>query len=68
MCAQELIQEALPEEQCRAQSRFLVNEMHTIMQNKIEGWVKYPTNKGRARTTDYGFQRCYVPESLSEKL
>ena len=68
VCAQELIQEALPEEQCRAQSRFLVNEMHTIMQNKIEGWVKYPTNKGRARTTDYGFQRCYVPESLSEKL
>lgn len=68
VCAQELIQEALPEEQCRAQSRFLVNEMHTIMQTKIEGWVKYPTNKGRARTTDYGFQRCYVPESLSEKL
>lgn len=68
VCAQELIQEALPEEQCRAQSRFLVNEMHSIMQNKIEGWVKYPKNKGRARTTDYGIQRCYVPESFIEDL
>lgn len=68
VCAQELIQEALPKEQCKAQSRFLVNEMHGIMQNKIEGWAKYPKNKGRARTADYGIQRCYVPESLVDDL
>lgn len=65
VCAQELIQEALPEEQCRAQSRFMVNEMHTIMQNKIEGWMKYPKNKGRAKTSDYGVQRCYIPLAVT---
>lgn len=65
VCAQELIQEALPEEQCRAQSRFLVNEMHSIMQNKIEGWVKYPKNNGRAKTSDYGVQRCYIPLAVT---
>ena len=65
VCAQELIQEALTEEQCRAQSRFLVNEMHSIMQNKIEGWVKYPKNNGRAKTSDYGVQRCYIPLAVT---
>lgn len=67
VCAQELIQEALPEEQCRAQSRFLVNEMHSIMQNKIEGWMKYPKSKGKAMTEHYGVQRCYVPEDVLKK-
>ena len=31
------------------------------MQNKIDGWVKYPLSHGKARCDGYGVQRCYVP-------
>lgn len=62
VCVQELIEEALPDEQSRQQTRYLVNELHSIMQHKITGWVKYPKNKGKAMTKKYGIQRCYVLE------
>ena len=64
VCAQEIIDEALPRDQAQRQNRTLVNEIHTIMQTKIEGWVKYPKNKGRAMTKKYGVQRCYMPETM----
>lgn len=61
VCVQELIDKALPDAYAKQASRFLVNEVHKIMQHKIAGWEKYPSNGGRARCGDYGFQRCYVP-------
>lgn len=63
VCVQELIEEALPEAYAKQASRFLINEVHKIMQNQIIGWQKYPKSKGKALCGDYGVQRCYVPES-----
>lgn len=64
VCVVELIDEALKGNDSAKGNRFLINEIHTIMRNKIKGWVIYPMNEGRARTLSYGIQRCYVPENV----
>ncbi len=62
VCAQELMEHALGDAYAKqASSRFLVNEVHKIMQSKIEGWAKYPCARGKAYCDGYGVQRCYVP-------
>lgn len=67
VCVQEIMEEALPEAYAKqASSRFLINEMHKIMQNKINGWVPYPKSNGKARCGSYGVQRCYVPSCVAE--
>lgn len=63
VCAQEIIEEALSG---TPPTRFLINEVHTIMSTKIEGWMKYPKSKGKAMTKKYGVQRCYVPKCAIE--
>lgn len=61
VCVQELIEEALPEAYAKNTSRFLINEVHKIMQTQIPGWMRYPKSKGKAACGKYGIQRCYVP-------
>ena len=61
VCVQEIIEEALPEAYARQASRFLINEVHKIMQNQIKGWQKYPNKNNKARCGQYGIQRCYIP-------
>ena len=62
VCVQELVEHALGDAYARqANSRFLINEVHKIMQNKIDGWAKYPLANGKAYCDGYGVQRCYVP-------
>lgn len=61
VCVQEIIDHALPSDLQRTQGAFIVNQLHRIMQNKIDGWMKYPKSKGKAMCGDYGVQRCYVP-------
>ena len=62
VCVQQIMEEALPEAYAKqSSSRFLINEMHKIMQNRISGWEKYPHGGGKARCGEYGVQRCYVP-------
>lgn len=62
VCVQEIIDKALPDALAKQQGPFLVNSLHSIMQNKIAGWEKYPKSRGKARCGDYGVQRCYVPQ------
>ena len=65
VCVQQIMEEALPEAYSKqSSSRFLINEMHKIMQNRISGWEKYPHGRGKARCGEYGVQRCYVPKSI----
>ena len=63
VCVQELVEHALGDAYARqANSRFLINEVHKLMQSKIRGWVKYPMSHGKARCDGYGVQRCYIPD------
>lgn len=65
VCATELMEKALGVTDYQRQSKFLINEVHEIMQNKISGWARYPKGKGRARCGEYGVQRCYVPKEIA---
>ena len=61
----ELTERALGDATARqADSKFLQNEVHKIMQTKIKGWTKLP---GRQRCGGYGVQRCYTitPEVIA---
>lgn len=59
VCVREVIDSVLPKEQ---PTRFLINEVHQMMASKIHGWQVYGgSSNGKARTVDYGMQRCYVP-------
>ena len=62
VCAQEIIDSALPDSWKRQGGAQLVNQVHRIMQGKVCGWVRYPNASGKARCGDYGIQRCYVPD------
>lgn len=61
VCAQEIIDRALPEQYTRGGAAALgsVNAVHKIMRNRISGWV---FREGKARCGEYGVQRCYVPD------
>lgn len=65
VCVRELTERALGDATARqADSKFLQNEVHKIMQSKILGWTKLP---GRQRCGSYGVQRCYTitPEVIA---
>lgn len=65
ICAQEIIEEVLTDENRKQQNRALVSDVHAIMQSQIKGWIKYPRSGGKTRTKKYGIQRCYVPENVA---
>ena len=64
VCVTELLHEVLDIPDFRNPPRRLVNEIHAIMRNSVEGYMPYPKAGGKAKTA-YGMQRCYVidPES-----
>ena len=64
VCAQEIIDRALPDQYKRPSAAALggVNAVHKIMRNRITGWVPHGTKNGKARCGEYGVQRCYVPD------
>ena len=64
VCAQEIIDRALPEQYARGGAAALgsVNAVHKIMRNRITGWV---FRDGKARCGEYGVQRCYVPDFVA---
>lgn len=64
VCVTELLKDVLEEKDYKNPPRRLVNEIHAIMRNQVEGFLPYPKSGGKAMTA-YGVQRCYVidPES-----
>lgn len=47
--------------------RKLVNELHDIMANRVDGWELYPCSRnGKASCGSYGTQKCYVPKGSYE--
>lgn len=65
VCAQEIIDNALPEQYKRPGAAALgsVGAVHKIMRNRIDGWVPRPK---KARCGKYGVQRCYVLAEVAE--
>ena len=61
ICAVEVLENALrlDEHDCKNPPRRLINEIHEIMRNKIDGLLPYGNSEGKARTR-YGVQKCYV--------
>ena len=68
VCVREIIDNALQLDRDGGNPpRKLVNEIHAIMANRIDGWMAYPANKdAKARCDGYGVQRCYVPRGSME--
>ena len=64
VCVTEILKEVLDIPDYRNPPRRLVNEIHAIMRNSVDGYMPYPKAGGKASTA-YGMQRCYVidPES-----
>lgn len=58
VCAQEIIENALPDMYARGNEKMLVHSVHSIMATSVVGWRRHD---GKARCGDYGVQRCYVP-------
>lgn len=59
VCVSELLEKALSFDDFKNAPRRLINEIHSIMRNQIEGFLPYQKAGGKA-LTDYGVQRCYV--------
>lgn len=64
VCAQEILDDALPDKYTKTGLRFLINEIHSIMRNQVTGWVAHP--KGKARCGKHGVQRCYIPKEAGQ--
>lgn len=64
VCVTEILKEVLEVPDYKNPPRRLINEVHSIMRNSVEGYMPYPKAGGKANTA-YGMQRCYVidPES-----
>lgn len=62
VCAQEIVDNALPDRMVRNQPPSLTNQVHKIMQTSVSGWSKYTGSGGKARCGEYGIQRCYIPD------
>lgn len=61
VCVKEVIDNALKLPYEGNPARKMVNELHAIMANQIDGWMLYPMAKdGKARCGEYGVQKCYV--------
>lgn len=64
VCVKEILDNALKMERDGNPPKKLINEIHAIMSNQIEGWMMYPCAKnGKARCVGYGIQKCYVPKA-----
>ena len=63
VCAQEIIERALPDGITRNQTKALVNDVHRIVGNRVAGWERL---ERKARCGSYGVQRCYVPEGCAD--
>lgn len=62
VCIPEILENSFNIDRSRIPAeRKLISELHEIMVMKMDGWVKYPTQNGKARCGEYGIQRCYVP-------
>ena len=61
VCVVEIMRNALhmEEQDCRNPPKRLVNEIHEILRNRVDGLMPYGDGKGKLRTP-YGVQRCYV--------
>lgn len=66
VCVTELLKEVLDAPDYRNPPRRLVNEIHAIMRNSVEGYMPYPKAGGKANTA-YGMQRCYVIDPKSPR-
>lgn len=66
VCAIELLTQALGVADTQKQSNYLINKVHEIMRNKVEGWRPYPKSKNKAACGEYGIQRCYIPMGEGE--
>lgn len=69
VCVKEVLDNALHLQFEGNPARKLINEIHAIMANQIDGWMMYPCTKdGKARCGEYGVQKCYVPVSDYELI
>lgn len=59
VCVTEILKEVLDAPDYKNPPRRLINEIHSIMRNSVEGYMPYPKAGGKAMTA-YGMQRCYV--------
>ena len=66
VCVTELLKDVLEAPDYKNPSRRLVNEIHAIMRNSVDGYLPYPKAGGKALTA-YGMQRCYVIDAESAR-
>lgn len=66
VCVTEILKDVLDMPDFRNPPRRLVNEIHAIMRNSVEGYMPYPKAGGKASTA-YGMQRCYVIDQNSAR-
>lgn len=66
VCVTEILKEVLDIPDYRNPPRKLVNEVHAILRNSVEGYMPYPKAGGKAMTA-YGMQRCYVIDKNSDR-
>lgn len=66
VCVTEILKEVLDAPDYRNPPRRLVNEIHAIMRNSVEGYMPYSKAGGKANTA-YGMQRCYVIDPKSPR-
>lgn len=67
VCASEILEKALNYSDYHIAPRKLINEIHAIMRNGIEGFLPYGNATGKA-LTEYGVQRCYVIDVNSARF
>ena len=67
VCVTELLRDVLEEKDYKNPPRRLVNEIHAIMRNQVEGFLPYPKSGGKALTA-FGVQRCYVIDPKSPRF
>lgn len=65
VCVSEILDQVLQLKDYKTAPRRLINEIHAIMRNSIEGLLPYGNGAGKART-EYGVQRCYVIDENSQ--
>lgn len=59
VCVTEILHDVLDMPDYKNPPRKLINEIHAIMRNSVDGYMPYPKAGGKALTA-YGMQRCYV--------
>lgn len=67
VCVSEILEKALKYDDYHIAPRKLINEIHAIMRNGVEGFLPYG-KAGSKALTEYGIQRCYVIDEESAKF